>query len=64
MKKIKLYIQECYIELIQKVSWPSWSELQSSGIVVMIASLILSVIVFIMDLGFQNLIGMIYKMFF
>ncbi|MDP4186437.1 MAG: preprotein translocase subunit SecE [Bacteroidota bacterium] len=62
--KIKLYIQEAFNELFHKVSWPTWSELQNSGIVVMIASLIIAVIVFVMDFSFQNLIQLIFSMFF
>ena len=38
MNKVTAYIKESYNELVQKVSWPSWEELQSSAIVVMIAS--------------------------
>jgi len=62
--KLKLYIQEAFNELLYKVSWPAWSELQSSALVVMISSLIVAVVIFVIDLGFQNLIGLIYKMFF
>lgn len=62
--KIKLYIQEAFNELFHKVSWPTWSELQNSGIVVMIASLIIALIVFVMDFSFQNLIQLIFSMFF
>ena len=44
MANVSGYIKECYVELKDKVSWPAWDELQSSVIVVMIASLICSVI--------------------
>ncbi len=62
--KIKLYFQEAFNELIHKVSWPTWSELQNSAIVVMIASLIIALIIFVMDYGFQNLMDLIYSMFY
>ena len=62
--KIKLYFQEAFKELIHKVSWPTWSELQNSAIVVMIASLIIALIIFVMDYGFQNLMDLIYSMFY
>ena len=62
--KIKLYFQEAFNELIHKVSWPTWSELQSSAIVVMIASLIIALIIFVMDYSFQNLMDLIYSMFY
>jgi preprotein translocase subunit SecE len=64
MKKIRLYIQEAYSELVQKVSWPTWSDLQNSAIVVMIASLIIAIIVFAMDFSFEHIVRAVYKMFF
>nr|WP_320120579.1 preprotein translocase subunit SecE [uncultured Marinifilum sp.] len=60
--KLKIYIEEVYKELVQKVSWPSWSELQSSAIVVMIASTIIALAIFVMDLGFKNLMDVIYSL--
>jgi preprotein translocase subunit SecE len=61
--KLKAYFKEAYIELVQKVSWPTWSELQDSSIVVMVASLIIATIVFAMDFSFQRLMQAIYSMF-
>ena len=52
MKKIVNYFKDSYHELTQKVSWPSWDELQNSAIVVSIASLIIAVLVFVMDFTF------------
>ena len=43
------YIEESFNELVHKVTWPTWSELQSSAIVVLIASVIFSLIIFVMD---------------
>jgi preprotein translocase subunit SecE len=62
--KIKLYLQEAYNELIHKVSWPTWPDLQSSALVVMVASLIIALIIFAMDYSFQNLMDLIYSMFY
>jgi preprotein translocase subunit SecE len=62
--KLKLYFQEAFNELIHKVSWPTWSELQSSALVVMIASLIIALVIFAMDYSFQNLMDLIYSMFY
>ena len=42
MAKKESYIKSSYDELINKVSWPSWSDLQSSSIVVAIASAIIA----------------------
>jgi len=62
--KLVNYIKDVYIELTEKVSWPSWSELQSSAIVVMVASAIIAAAIFVMDLGFKNLMDTIYSMFY
>jgi len=60
MKKLIQYIKESYDELKNKVSWPSWNELQNSAIVVSIASLIIAMIVYLMDMTFSTLLGFIY----
>ncbi len=62
--KIKTYIQETWNELIHKVSWPTWSELQNSAVVVMIGTVIISLIIFAMDVSFRNIMEMIYGLFY
>jgi len=64
MMKIKLYFQEAFEELIHKVTWPTWKELQSSALVVMVASLIISLVIFAMDLSFRNIMEFIYGLFY
>ena len=61
--KVSEYITESYDELMHKVSWPSWNELQNSAIVVSIASLIIALVVFLMDETFQLLLKRFYLMF-
>jgi preprotein translocase subunit SecE len=61
--KMQVYIKESYDELIHKVSWPTWSELQNSAIVVSIASLIIAFIVYLMDISFQTLLEQFYTLF-
>ncbi|MCB9015656.1 MAG: preprotein translocase subunit SecE [Lentimicrobiaceae bacterium] len=61
--KIQDYINESYDELINKTSWPTWSELQSSAIVVSIASLIIALLVYLMDMSFQTLLKQFYLLF-
>ena len=60
--KIKAYFADVYNELINKVSWPSWSELQSSATIVMIASDIIAIGIFIMDFVFRHIMDFIYSM--
>ena len=55
------YIKESYKELVEKVSWPTFAQLQSSTIVVMVASLIFALVVLVMDISFENLMKGIYK---
>ena len=65
MAKFKLvtYVKESYDELVHKVSWPTWAELQSSAIVVSVASLIIALVVFAMDEAFRNILLQFYKLF-
>ena len=59
--KIVEYVKECYTELKEKVTWPTWKELRSSVIVVSIASLIIALVVFLMDISFKNLLELFYQ---
>jgi len=61
--KVTNYLQDTYNELVHKVSWPSWTDLQNSAIVVMVASLIIALVVFAMDFGFQHIFQFMYKHF-
>ena len=63
MPKKESYIKSSYEELVNKVSWPTWSELQSSSIVVAIASLIIALIIYLMDQTFSNLMNVFYSFF-
>jgi preprotein translocase subunit SecE len=49
MNKLSLYIQEAYNELLNKVTWPTWKELQESALVVLVATVIITLVVFAMD---------------
>ena len=62
MSKISAYIKESYTELVHKVSWPTWEELQSSVIVVMVATVIITLLIFVMDFGFNTVMNLFYKM--
>ena len=61
MSKVAEYIKESYEELTQKVTWPTWSELQNSAVVVLVAALIIALIVLAMDQSFGNLLQYFYK---
>jgi preprotein translocase subunit SecE len=52
MASFKTYLSESYNELVNKVSWPTWKELQSSAIIVLFTALLIALIVFVMDFVF------------
>jgi preprotein translocase subunit SecE len=71
MAGIVSYIEESYNELLNKVTWPSFGELQSSAVLVFVASLIIALLIFFMDFIFgvnqemfwDGVLGVIYGMF-
>ncbi len=63
MNKVRAYINDTYSELVTKVSWPSWKELQGSAVIVMIATLFTALLVYGMDVAFKFLMEMIYNFF-
>ena len=52
-KKLADICKESYDELVHKVSWPTRSELTNSAVVVLYASLLIALVVFLMDSAFQ-----------
>ncbi|MFN8417531.1 MAG: preprotein translocase subunit SecE [Cytophagaceae bacterium] len=60
MKRFIQFVEGSIQELKDNVSWSSWSELQSSSIIVLIASVIIAAIIAVIDLTFKYLIGNIY----
>jgi len=63
-QKIGDYTKDAYNELVYKVSWPTRTELTSSAVVVLSASLILALVVFAIDLSFEKVMESIYKIIF
>jgi preprotein translocase subunit SecE len=64
MKGLVNYVKEAYAELLHKVSWPTFKELQSSTILVMVASLCFAIVVLAMDLAFENLMKAVYRLLY
>ena len=52
MNKIVKYVKESYSELVNKVSWPTWTEVTNSSVVVLCASVIIAIVILCMDLVF------------
>lgn len=62
--KVGTTINESYNELVHKVSWPTRAELTNSAVVVMIASLIIALFIFLVDTVFERVMELIYKLVF
>ncbi len=62
MRKFINYLKECYVELVKKTTWPTWQKLQSSALLVMVATVILALMLFIIDFAFQHLMTFIYTL--
>jgi len=62
MRKFVNYLKECYQELTKKVTWPTWQKLQDSALLVLVATLILAVVIFLIDFAFQHLMEFIYAL--
>ena len=65
------FVKESYDEMTTKVTWPTWKDLQSSSLLVLVASVIISLIVFLMDYIFginsgqsiwRGVLGWIYEL--
>lgn len=63
MEKIKNYLLESIDEVRNKVSWPKFSELQGSAILVLVASLIFALVIWVIDVSFQSVLNWFYQEF-
>ena len=60
MAKVAEYIKESYIELTEKVTWPTWRELQNSAVLVLVAAFIIAIIILAMDQSIHYLLKQFY----
>lgn len=60
IKKFINYCKGCYDELAHKVTWPSRKELTQSAVVVLTASLIIALVVWVMDFVFKSVMSLVY----
>jgi preprotein translocase subunit SecE len=61
MNKISAYFRDSYRELLEKVTWPSWAQLQQSTVIVLVATVIITAVVWLMDLASNGLLRFIYS---
>lgn len=62
MRKFINYLKESYLELAKKVTWPSWEKLQSSALLVMVATVLIAAMLFVIDFAFEHLMTAIYTL--
>jgi preprotein translocase subunit SecE len=63
MNKFSAYLRDSYKELVEKVSWPTWEQLQQSTMIVLGATLFITALVAIMDFVANNSLKFIYSLF-
>ena len=63
MNKVSNYFRDSYKELMEKVTWPDWVQLQQSTMIVLAATLLITAVVAVMDLVSSSGLKFIYKIF-
>lgn len=62
-KSIATYCKESYDELVHKVTWPTRKELINSAVIVLSASIVIAIVVWLLDSVFKMLTDLVYKFF-
>ena len=64
MAKFKLLtdLQDSYNELVYKVSWPSKKDLANSTVIVMVASILMAIVIWTIDVVFDSVMNLIYSL--
>jgi preprotein translocase subunit SecE len=63
MNKVTTYLGESYKELVEKVTWPTWAQLQQSTMIVLVATLLITLVIWLMDFASNSLLKFIYSFF-
>jgi preprotein translocase subunit SecE len=63
MNKISAYFRDSYHELTEKVTWPTWSQLQQSTVIVLVATVVITLLVWAMDFASNQVLKLIYSLF-
>jgi preprotein translocase subunit SecE len=64
MNKIANYFRDSYKELAEKVTWPNWTQLQQSTMIVLVATLVITALVSLMDFLAGGVLKFIYNQLF
>lgn len=60
MANILGFFKESYEEVTEKVTWPTWSQLQNHAVVVLIASIIIALLILGMDKASSYFLELLY----
>lgn len=63
MNKVSAYFRDSYHELVEKVTWPTWLQLQQSTLIVLAGTVLITGMVWIMDFSSNQLFKLIYSLF-
>lgn len=63
MENLQLFFKESWHEITKEVTWPTWSDLQSSATLVLIASIIFALVVGGIDFLIDNGLKLLYQSF-
>ncbi len=64
MTKISNYFRDSYKELVEKVTWPTWAELQQSTMIVLGATIVITLLIALMDYVSGGVLKQVYKLFY
>lgn len=64
MNKISTYFRESYKELTEKVTWPNWTQLQQSTMIVLVSTLVITALVSLMDFAAGGALKFLYNQMF
>jgi len=62
VNKISAYFRDSYKELSEKVTWPTWLQLQQSTVIVLVATIIITALIWAMDSVSSQILKLIYKL--
>ena len=63
MLKLKAFINGSIEEMLERVSWPTMAELQSSSVLVLVGCVVFALVIGLIDLGFRNIMDLFYASF-
>lgn len=63
MNKFSTYLRDSYKELVEKVTWPTWEQLQQSTMIVLGATLFITAVVWVMDFVANGSLKFVYGLF-